>query len=130
MLRDLAHHEALAIIVGDGCEVQAVFGFARHAPCRIAGQDIDLAIPQFLEALVGVERNEFDLVRVVEDRSRNRAADIDIEARPVALVVRHREAGQPGVHTAQHRITAHRSLQGPRVVAFIGDGRRSDAEGD
>ena len=48
-------------------------------------------------ALSGVN---FDLGGVAEDGGGDGAAEIDVEAEPVALVVRRREAGQTGAHAA------------------------------
>ena len=52
------------------------------------------------EALLGAERRELHLGCVAEDGGRDGAAEIDVDARPVALVVRRREAGQTGVDAA------------------------------
>ena len=123
-------HEALAVIIGDRREIEVVVGLARHAPGRVARQDIDLAALQLLEALVGVERNEFRLLRIVEDRRCHRAAEIDVEAGPVALVVGDREAGQALVDAAQHLAALDRPLQGSGVIAFISDGSSRDRDCD
>ena len=123
-------HEASAVIIGDGREIQRVGGLARHAPRRVAREDIDFPALQLLEALVGVERNELDLLRIVEDRRRHRAAEIDVEAGPVALVVGDREAGQAGVDAAQHVAAPDRPLQGLGVVTLIGDGNSRDCNCD
>ena len=114
-------HEALAVIIGDRREIEVVIGLARHAPGRIAGEDVDLAALQLLEAFAGVERNEFRLLGIVEDGRGHRAAEIDVEAGPVALVVGDREAGQALVDAAQHFAAADGPLQRLGVVAFVGD---------
>ncbi len=48
-------------------------------------------------ALIG---NEFDLVRIVEDRGGDRPAFVDVEALVRALVVRQAEAGETGIGAA------------------------------
>ena len=119
-------HEAFAVVIGDRREIEVVIGLARHAPGRVAREDVDLAALQFLEALAGIERDEFRLARIVENRGRHRAAEIDVEAGPVALLVGDREAGQALVDAAQHLAAAHGALQGPGVVALIDDGHNRD----
>ena len=95
---------------------------------RIARENIDLAALQLLEAFVGVERNEFGLFRIVEDRRRHRAAEIHVETCPVALLVANREAGQAGTDAAQHFAPPHRPFQGSRIISFIADGGGRDRE--
>ena len=72
----------------------------------------------------------FTLLRIVEDRRRHRAAEIDVEAGPVALVVGDREAGQAGIDAAQHFAAPDRPLQGLGVVALVGDGNSRDRDCD
>ena len=122
------HHEALAVVVRHAGEVQVVLGLARHRPGRVARQHVDLALAELLEPLLGVERDELHLLRIVEDRSRDGAAEIDVEARPVALVVLGGEARQPGVDAAIHGVAPHRALQRLGVIALVGDGRRRDRD--
>ena len=123
-------HESLAVIIGDRREIEVVIGLARHAPGRVARENVDLAVLQFLEALAGIERNEFRLLRIVEDRGRHRAAEIDVEAGPVALVVGDREAGQALVDAAQHFAALDRPLQGSGVIALIGERASRDRDCD
>src|SRR5205085_836461 len=61
-----------------------------------------------------------DLLRVIENRGGDGAAEVDIEAGPVALVVADRESCQVRVDATQHGVTPHRAFQGAGVVAFIG----------
>ena len=89
-----------------------------------------LRLPSSVEPLLGVERDELDLLRIVEDRRRDGAAEVDVEARPVALVVLGREAGQPGVDAAVHGVAPHRPLQRLGVVALVGDGGGRDRDRD
>ena len=96
----LAYHEALAVIVVDAGEVEAERGVAADRPGRVARQHVDLARLQRGEAVLGGERRELDLGRVAEDRRRDGAAIVDVEARPFALVVRRGEAGEAGVDAA------------------------------
>jgi hypothetical protein len=123
-------HEALAVVIGDRREIQVIVLLTRHAPGRVAGEDVDLAALQLLEAFAGVERNELGLARIVENLGGDRAAEIDVEADPVALVVVAGEAGQSLVDAAQHLAAADGALQRAGFVAFIGDGGGSDQDGD
>ncbi len=124
------NHESCAVIIGDRRKIQIVSGFARHAPCRVARENIDLAVLQLLEALVGIERYEFRLFRIVKDRRRDGATEIDVEAGPVALVVGDREARQAGVDATQHFAALDRPLQGSGIIPFVGDGRSRDRDCD
>ncbi|MFK4678997.1 hypothetical protein ABIF39_000754 [Bradyrhizobium diazoefficiens] len=74
--------------------------------------------------------HELRLGRIVEDRRRHRAAEIDVEAGPVALVVGDREARQALVDAAQHFAAANRTLQGAGVVELVDDGEHADQHGD
>ena len=46
------------------------------------------------------QRHEFDLGRIVENRRRDGAAEVDVEADPIALRIGHAEAGQCAVRAA------------------------------
>ena len=83
----LRHHEALAVVVVDAGEVEAERGVARQRPGRVARQDVDLARLQRGEALLRGERHVLDLLGVAEDRRGDGAADVDVEAGPLALAV-------------------------------------------
>ena len=96
----LADHEALAVIVVDAGEGDAERGVAGHRPGRVADQQVDFARLQRSEAVLGGKRDELDLARIVEDRRGDRAAIVDVEARPVTLRVRHAETGEAGVRAA------------------------------
>ena len=95
-------HEALAVIIGDAGEVEAERGVAVDRPGGVARQDVDFARLQRGEAVLGGERRELHLGAVAEDRGGDRAAEIDVEAGPFALVVRRGEAGEAGVDAALH----------------------------
>ena len=102
-LERLAHHEALAVVIIDRREVEPERGVARRGPGRIAGEHVDLARLQRGEAIRRGERNELDLGRIIEDRRRDGAAELDVEAGPVAFVVRIGEAGQALADSAIER---------------------------
>jgi hypothetical protein len=87
----------LAVVIRRVREVQAERGVARQRPGRVARQDVDLARLQRREALLRVQRNPLDLVAVPDDRRGDRAADVDVQAGPVALAVGGREPGEPRV---------------------------------
>ena len=126
----LADHEALAVVVIDGREIEAELGVARHRPGRVAGQHVHLARLERREAVLGGERDEADLGRVVEDRRRDGAAEIDVETGPVALRVRHAEAGEAGVRAAGQEALLLDAVQRRLSRGARGDDAGREAEGD
>jgi len=119
----LAHHEALAVEIIDTGEVEAERGVARAGPGGVAREHVDLARLQGGEAVLGGERHELDLLRIVENRRGDGAAEVDVETGPVALGVGQAEAGKPGVAAAVER--AARLDRGERLRL---GGRRGKAE--
>ena len=113
-LQRLLHHEALAVIIGDAGEVGAERGVARQRPGGVARQHVDFAGLQRREAVLGRQRHELDLGRIVEDGRRDRAADIDVEPGPVALVVGRREARQALADAAGQHAPVLDRLEGLR----------------
>jgi len=99
-LERLMHHEALPVVVIDCGEIDPELGVARHGPCGIARQHVDLARLQRGETVCGGQRHELDLGWVVKDRGGDGAAEIDVEAGPVALRIGHAKAGQLAVGAA------------------------------
>ncbi len=99
-LQRLAHQEALAVVIVDRREVQAERGVARGGPGGVARQHVDVAGLQRGEAVLRGQRDELHLGRIVEDRGRERAAEIDIEAGPVALRVGQAETAERAVGAA------------------------------
>ena len=77
--------------------------FAPHGPGRIARQNVDLAVLERLKARLRRQRHEPHPIRVAERRRRDRAADIDVEARPGPAFVHVGEARQALVDAAQNR---------------------------
>ena len=126
----LRQHEPLAVVIGDRREIKIVILLARHAPCRVAREDVDLAALQLLEPLVGVERDEPRLGRIVEDRRRHRTTEIDVEAGPVALLVGDREAWQSLIDATKDFAAPDRPLQRARIIKFVNDGDGADEDGD
>ena len=119
----LAHHEALAVIVIDGGEIEAERGVARQRDGRVARQDIDLARLQRGEALLGGRRHVFDLLRVAEEGGRHGPADVDVETDPLALAVGLGEARDAGVDAADQL-----SARLDRVEILAGLCRSGDAQ--
>ena len=99
----LLHHEALAVIIHDAGEFESERGVAAHRPCRVARQDIDFAGLQRREALLGGQRRELHFLCIVEDRGSHGAAEIDIHAGPVVLLIGKTEADQTRVHAALYK---------------------------
>src|SRR4029077_14976763 len=89
-------------------------GVARQCPGGVARQHVDLARLQRGEAILGRQRHELDLGRIVEDGRRDRPADVDVEAGPVTLVVRGREARQALADAAGQHAAVLDRLEGLR----------------
>ena len=101
----LLHHEALAVIVVHGDEIELEVGIARIGPGGVAGQQIDFARLQRRKAGLAGQGNELHLGRIAQDRSGDGAAQIDIKAGPVARRVRGAKTRQAGVRAAQQLAT-------------------------
>ncbi len=99
-LERFAHHEALAIVKRDRRKIEPKRGIARQRPGGVARQHVDLAGLQRREAILRRQRHVFDLGRVVENRRRDGAAKIDVEAGPIALRIGQAEARQRTVAAA------------------------------
>jgi len=95
----LAHHEALTVVIIHAGEEHAA-GLARQRPGGVADQHVDLARGEDGRPVLRVDRQVFDLVRVVEDRGGDRAAFVDVEAFVAALIVGLAEAGEAGIGAA------------------------------
>ena len=104
-LEGSAHHEALAVIERDGRKIEPERGIARQGPGGVARQHVDLAGLQRGETVLRCQRYEFDFGRVVENRRRDGAAEIDVEAGPIALRIGQAEARQRAVAAAD-KLTA------------------------
>ena len=81
----LAHHHALAVIEGDNREVKSQRCIAAHGPGGVAAEQIDLAVGQGREAVLGRQRPILDGVGVAKYGGGHSLARIDIEAFEVAL---------------------------------------------
>src|SRR6266487_5537674 len=106
--------------------MQRVLGLTRNGPRRVSRQYVDLALAQFNEPFLCIERDELDLFRVVEDRCRNGATKVDVKSRPIALVVNVGKSWQPSVDAAEHRVPPDRPFEGLGIVAFVRDGGGAD----
>src|SRR5690606_17759833 len=90
----LLHHEALAIVIVDGAEIEAELAVAAGAPGRVAREHVDFAGLQRREAVLGGEGRVFHLGGVAEDCGRYSLAEIDVETGPVAGRILGAEAGE------------------------------------
>ena len=90
---------------------------------RVARQHVDLARLQRGEALLRGERHELDLVGVAEDRRGDGAAEVDVEARPLALAV---GAAKPATPVLTPQIELPRCLDVVEILASHGAGRHED----
>src|SRR6185369_114810 len=116
----------LAVVVGDGREIEAERGVALQGDGGVVRQQIDLTRLQRREALLRGQWHVFDLLRLAEDRGRDGTADIDVQADPLALAVGHGEARDAGRHAADYGAAR---LDGVEVFARQG-GARSEHDGE
>jgi hypothetical protein len=123
-LQLLRHHEALAVVVVDAGEDDAERRVARQRPGAVARQHVDLAGLQRGEALLRVERHVLHLVGVLENGRGDGAAEVDVEARPLALAVGRRKARPRGVDTADDLAACLHRIE---RLAGVGGGREADA---
>jgi len=91
-------------------------------------EHIDFARLQSGKALLGGGRRELYLGAVAEDRGRDRAAIVDVEAGPFALVVRRGKAGQAGVDAALQEALRLDVLECRRGSSRRCNGQRSNAQ--
>ena len=76
-----------------GAELYGEAGVAAERPGRGPRQHVDLAALQRRQPVLRGERDVLRLLLVVEDHRGQRPADIDVEAAPLPLRIRQREAG-------------------------------------
>src|SRR5690606_21300796 len=122
----LLHHEALAVVEDRAGEHRAERRVAARGPGGVARQDVDFARLQHREAVLRVGGHELDLVRVAQDDRRDGAAEVDVDAGPLALAVRRREADQAGIDAATQRTSLFDRVQ---RRAGRRDGRREQRAG-
>src|SRR5262249_6556560 len=99
----LRHHEALAVVVDDGREVEAEIGLARERRGRVAREHVDLAGLERREPVLAGGRHVLDLLGIAQHGRGDRTADLGIETRVLALLVRQRESGKTGRDAAGER---------------------------
>ena len=116
--QSLADHEALSVKEIDGREIDTERSIARHGPGRVARQHVDFARLQGRKAVCCGQRHELDLGRIVENRSRNGAAEIDVEPHPVALRVGHAETGQGAIGAANQFAPVFDRLESSATTPF------------
>ena len=78
---------------------------------ELRDRHVDCLALEGVEALARSERHELDLGRVVEDRRRERTAEVDVEAGPVALFVLDRETGDSLTDAAEELAAVLHRLQ-------------------
>ena len=74
--------------------------------------------------VLGVDRQEFDLVRIVEDRRGDRPAFVDVEALVHPLIVRQAEAGKPRIGAADQLAARLDLIERARVGGKDGHGAK------
>ena len=75
------HHEGLPVIKARCDVADAVTGIAPHGPVGVARNEVDVAGLELGETCIALERPEFELRRIAEDRGGDGPAEIDVEAR-------------------------------------------------
>ena len=120
----LAHHEALPVVIIDAGEEHAA-GLARQRPGGVADEHVDLARGQDRRPVLGVDRQELDLRRIVEDRRGDRAALVDVEALVDALIVGQAEAGEARIGAADQLAARLDLIERARVGGKSGRGAES-----
>ena len=101
MLSDFAHHETLAVEIAVAGE-QELESVSRPM-VQVELRERTSIAPDCNEVNRSVRRSgmNFTLAGIVENCRRDRAAEVDVEACPFALVVRRGEAEQIFVHAAR-----------------------------
>jgi hypothetical protein len=121
----LRHQETLAVVVGDGREVEAQRSITRQRPGGVAREDVDFAGLQGREALLRIERHEVDFFRIAQHGGGDGAAGVHVQARPVALRIGCGKAGHAVRHAAFHGAALLDGVEG-----FAGEGWRSGCKRD
>ena len=106
------HHEALAVVEVHARAIEAQLSVAQQGLRRVTGDDVDLPRLEGDEALLRGGRREFHFLRVAEHGDRDRLAEIDVEAGPLALAVGEGEARQAGVDRALHEALGLHGIEG------------------
>ena len=114
---DLAQRGSMnpcAVIISDRWEIEIIHRTARTWSKSSCGERMSMSrLCQRLEALVGLQAGaQLHLFRIVKDSSRYGAAEIDVEAGPVTLAVRDREAGEALIDAAPHFAALERPFSG------------------
>jgi hypothetical protein len=120
----------LAVEVIDDRKIEPELRVARHGRGGIAGEHVDFARLQGGEAVLGGQWREPHLVRIIEDGGRDGAAELHVEARPVALRVRHAEAGEGRIGAAGKKSFLLDVVQGGLGRSFGRNEARGEAHRD
>ena len=124
------HHEALAVVVVDGGEVDAEPGVTCQSERRIGGQEIDGAGLQRREVLNGIERNELGVTRVTQDRGRCGAADVHGKTRPLAVAIDLHEARCAGTDAADELTPSLDHIDKGASFRSVGHRHRGEGSND
>ena len=116
------NEKRLPVVIGHAREHDAVVALATHRPGRIARQHVDLLVLQRVEPRSEADSGTYcTFDGIVEDRRRERPAEIDVEARPLAIGVLARKALQARVDAADERAAI---LDGLERLGLGGDAER------
>jgi hypothetical protein len=122
-----ADQEALAVVVVGPGEPHPLPGLARQGPGGGAPQHVDAAGAQGLEPLAAGDGHEAHLVAVPQHGGGQRAAEVNVEAAPLAAIVGVGEADQPFVDAAVQPAASLDRRQ--RRTGETGGGRRGTGRG-
>ncbi|MNQ77655.1 hypothetical protein D3C85_925390 [compost metagenome] len=111
----LRHQEALAVIEVDARmdDAQRRVALLRHS--GVARQHVHFAGLQRGETLLRIERHHLDLVGVAEDRRGNGAAQVHVQALPLALRIGRRKAREARGRAASHGAALAHDVQRCRL---------------
>ena len=98
----LGNHEALTIVVVDGCKDSALRSVTGKRPGGIARQNVNLARLQRRKALRRRKRHELYLLSVAEYGCSHSAAGVDIKTGPLTFAVGTCKTRGGGIDTADH----------------------------
>jgi hypothetical protein len=120
------HHEALAIVVGNGCLMQAQRCVAGQGEGGVARQNVDFTRLQGGETRLRVQRYVLHFFAIAQHGGSNGTAHINIQSSPLAGGVGSSKPGQSGVDAANHLSACLDGIQG---FARICRGRQQCAQG-
>ena len=122
------HEKALTVIIVEDAregQAQRIIAGGRHR--GVARQQIDFARLQRGETLFRGQRHEAHFVRIAENGGGDGAAQINVNAAPIALIIGVRKARQARRHAASQLASAFRFIESLRLNGGRGHGRAGES---